>query len=326
LAAQANGEDPIDALKDYAQEEWEAISRQYEQAVGAPPGDEQVKLFNDGLELARVLLVRYFDHYGWVKAIPEQFEFVAVECTFRLPIPGTEHFLRGTFDALMKDVTNGEFWVKENKTFSDQPDASKMRTDDQLTGYSWAAQELFGVPVAGVLYDGISKKMPRAPTKTVDGRLSRQWIDTDYETYRQAIQDNVIREVLDSSTGELIRVPDHNKDGYYDDILHRLKARDEVGDVWWKRFKVYIPQHSIEMWGRDLARSVEEMANNPAIYPNFRWEGCWDCDYSRDLCPAIQLGEDSEWVMKSSYIRSEGHRTFTNPDALTPEVARKLLG
>ena len=59
-------------------------------------------------------------------------------------------------------------------------------------------------------------------------------------------------------------------------------------------------QAEIEEFGRLLVREVNDMANDPQIYLNRRWEGCYDCSFVK-LCNAESKGEDIELVKASSY-------------------------
>jgi hypothetical protein len=65
------------------------------------------------------------------------------------------------------------------------------------------------------------------------------------------------------------------------------------------------------------------MANpDLAIYPNFRWEGCWDCQ-TRDLCLAEEFGEDLDYIKRTRYERWGGYGT-TKAQELTPQTVGAL--
>jgi hypothetical protein len=90
----------------------------------------------------------------------------------------------------------------------------------------------------------------------------------------------------------------------YDGI--RKKASRSGEDL--LRIQIRIPQSSIDIWNTLLPSLYREMTKpNIPIIPNFRFEGCWDCGV-KDLCHAVQFGEDLEHVMRR-YRRGEGHRT-----------------
>lgn len=50
----------------------------------------------------------------------------------------------------------------------------------------------------------------------------------------------------------------------------------------------------------ELAAVTNDMANDPSIYRNFRWEGCWDCQMIK-LCLAEYKNESPESTRKQHY-------------------------
>jgi PD-(D/E)XK nuclease superfamily protein len=51
----------------------------------------------------------------------------------------------------------------------------------------------------------------------------------------------------------------------------------------------------LDEWGRNLTLEINEMANNPEIYPNVPWQGCDDCRF-RDLCQAQMNGASQDEI------------------------------
>jgi hypothetical protein len=92
----------------------------------------------------------------------------------------------------------------------------------------------------------------------------------------------------------------------YDGLGKRISRKPEGNFI---RYKVRIPRASIDRWTTDLPEIYRAMASpKTKIYPTFGYLGsCWEC-HVRDLCRAIQFGEDLEYKMRD-YRRGEGHRT-----------------
>lgn len=247
LDAQLRGEDPFTALEAYFADEEARAQAAYVAVVGTVPSPSELKAAKDVRDLAFTLLTKYVARYGGgdVRAnLIHPYVPLESEVSFRVPIPGTRGYLAGTFDALVRHKDRaGERWVLERKTFTNPPTVENLYVDTQLTLYCWAAELLFSEPVAGVLYDGIGKRIAKAP------------------------------------------------DGVF------------------VRHKIEIPRASLERWSQDLPRIYREMASaKTPIVPSFGYLGdCWDCNV-RDLCHAIQRGQDVERVMLG-YHRGEGHRT-----------------
>lgn len=185
-----------------------------------------------------------------------------------------------------------DFIVTHN-SYSVQPDLEKLSTNDQFTAYCWAAQALLGAPIAGILYDGIKRKLPSAPALLQSGKLSKTWNDSlDYATY------------LDAIDGYNLDADD------YKDILLRLKERDAQDQTpFFTRWKINISPAQVQTFASYLPAIYRSMTNEPEIYPTFLWQGCWDCQV-RDLCKAIQFGEDVEWMIRQGYTKGSGSQSF----------------
>lgn len=74
-----------------------------------------------------------------------------------------QHYLRATFDGLIQDA-QGNLYVLEHKTYGRRPRIESLHTNDQFTGYVWAANQLGIGRVIGVAYDGMWKR-PSAPRR-----------------------------------------------------------------------------------------------------------------------------------------------------------------
>lgn len=72
------------------------------------------------------------------------------------------------------------------------------------------------------------------------------------------------------------------------------------------------PQYELENFGTQLAAELDEMGsffgasgeklNSPLIFPNRRWEGCWDCKQFSELCEAQSKDPIKyELLLKHSY-------------------------
>ena len=113
-------------------------------------------------ENVRVILAEWFDAHQTL-----DYEVVpgSVESDFSLEL-AEGYVYRGRFDALVR--RGGKLWVLDTKT-TGKLDGNFWRgfvLDATLTGYVWAAEQLFKEPVAGVIIEGIQiKEIPRSNTK-----------------------------------------------------------------------------------------------------------------------------------------------------------------
>jgi len=289
LASQVNGQDPLEAVKTWCEEESEKLSAAYRSRVGADLSRAERARLAESRDKAIAIVRNYFDYYGWKQPLEDEgLEYVAAEVSWRLKIPGTnDGFLAGTFDGLAVTENSG-VWIIEHKTYTQANTLEALATDDQMLHYFWAASQLFQEPVIGVLYDGIAKKLPSVPTRLKSGAMSRARIATNWATYKRAL----VEADLDLEE--------------YDDVRELLVDRP---NPFYKRIRVIFPTSSFACLEQNLAELYRDMSDpNTSKYPNFRWEGCWDCSYS-DLCKAQQFDGDFDFVRGTQFRRSEGHRT-----------------
>ena len=167
--------------------------------------DDQQQMTLEDLDEARQLMTTmlegYIDHYQPI--LGTQFEYLASEQTFRVPIPNTDGHLRGTVDGLALNKHTGDIWVLEHKTFSRKPSFGTIMLDEQLRTYAWAIPQVTDAPrVGGVLYDGLWKKEPTIPTMLKNGKMSTRKLDTTRKVYTEEL----LRNGLDPKDLSLIHI------------------------------------------------------------------------------------------------------------------------
>lgn len=282
----------VQCWRDWAQAEMDRIS-----ASQGTLWDEQVEEYNKSVDLGAGMLQGYVawsaeadykDATGFKQVLYTEKEFAVI-------VPGEdgqpyrfkdasgvewEIWLVGRLDMVVQDWDD-RIWVLDHKTSKDRLDAEILTLDDQMTMYLWAAQSILNQPVAGCLYNVLRKKLPTVPKVLVSGKgLSRdKSIDTTYEVYLKAIEDNGFD-------------PDD-----YADYLDMLLNKDTG---FFTRVKVHRNQHEIAMAGRMLLMEAIDMLNQPYIYPNPTWDCRWKCDY-KDLCLAMNRNDDVEYLRRTMY-------------------------
>jgi PD-(D/E)XK nuclease superfamily protein len=286
LAVQSLGGDPLEAIRDFFYFSMERLQDRYLAEVGTYLGPEELAELEEERLLCLSLIKAYFDRYGTTNPI-KPYRMLAPEVTFCIPLfEEYPIFLIGTIDAVALDEQRCPVPI-ETKTYSRRPKRENWRFNHQLYGYAAALQILTKRRVAYGLYNGINKKSPTTPRILKDGSVSRAWIDTTYDLYREAVV-----QVHGS-------VPNH-----YLDILNRLKARDmSPENAFFTRFRIPILQHALERWWSNAQIIALEAAHYPAIYPNFEWSGCPMCRV-KDLCHAIEAGEDTQYLIATGYTKS----------------------
>jgi hypothetical protein len=79
----------------------------------------------------------------------------------------------GVFDAIVEDAS-GDLWVFETKTVANLTEGffDKLAIDRQALRYVYAARQIFGPRVKGLIYNAVSKTAPRPPGRRQDGWMS----------------------------------------------------------------------------------------------------------------------------------------------------------
>jgi hypothetical protein len=278
-ACRALGSDPYNAVDIYYEDVVDQLAKRYEAVVGAPLSEQEWAILADEREMVQAMMRAYYARYGRENPT-KPYQIIAPEITFRIPlVPDYDIYLIGTIDRAFIDP-QGNPLPGEIKTYKTAPKKVDWTYNHQIYGYAAAMQVLTRQRVKYALYDGIRKKMPTMPRVLKDGTLSTAWIDTTYDVYRAKLLE------VYGGDKSILHHP------AYAEFMSRLKARDLSPDsAFHTRFRLPISQKAIEKWWDQAVTLACEMANYPAIYPNFPWDGCRFCRV-RDLCHAIQSGDD----------------------------------
>jgi len=175
----------------------------------------------------------------------------------------------------------GRLWIVEYKT-AKQIRVLHLDVDEQVTAYCWAAWRLYGVHVAGVVYQQFAKRMPVLPKVLATGRVS-----TDV---RQATSAALYARLLVDMYGNLDTAPNEN-------IIALNKIRmseDEDRDRFIVRHRIERNEMQLLSFEQKVLLELEDEANpNLAMYPN----ATKDCD---NMCPlqaaCIAMDDGSDWA------------------------------
>lgn len=311
LSSQALGGDPLAAVLTFFQQTVDQLNEQWMERIGNGLGPEEMSILAEQRDMVLGMVRAYVDRYG--RSTPTKpYRIVAPEVTFRVPlVPDYDIFLVGTIDRVHVDKF-GNPVVGECKTYKAKPNRTGWRFNHQIYGYAAALEILTGQKVPLALYDGARKKAPTIPRVLKDGTLSTAWIDTTYEVYKEKL--------LEVYGGDKTIL--HHR--AYAPFLARLKERDLSPDnsAFHCRFRVPISRWALELWWDQAQRIAMEMKHSPVIYPHFDWQGCPMCRV-RDLCHAIQAGDDLDYMLNEEYAVGLTHTRQAKLIA-TPENVRSL--
>lgn len=283
---------------------WMENERAEMRKVGALWPQEEAKLAEQ-----TVLMRGMLDHYMlWVQKqvgrwADGNLKFVAHEQEFSVPLrnpagrASSKVYLAGRFDGLVENISDGTFWIWETKTTrSIQELERSLANDEQCGAYIYAAQELYDVPVSGVLYNIMRKKVPTQPQALQNGMLSKNKnIDTSAEVYLDAV-----KRQHPGIDGAGIRE-------FYGDIIQHLL--DEP-NKFFARVPVYRTANEIRQLAHDLWTVALEMtrATTP-LYPTPNWMNCNFCHF-RGPCLAFNAGADYQFMLQNEFQTKEVAKSF----------------
>lgn len=138
---------------------------------------------NDSWENLLQILEQYAAHYGE----EEQWTVVAPEVGFSFPIRGTEFVYCGSLDCYIEWPGYGRLLREDKSTgmYITKSYVKQWSVSSQVTGYIWAASQVYGEIPFGALMNMVSKKPRKDPSdkfvRTFETRSEfqiNQWLDT----------------------------------------------------------------------------------------------------------------------------------------------------
>ncbi len=246
---------------------------------GARPGVNENAVLLDAMELGLAMMTNYIQHHK--TPVPKHMTWVSPEQKVRVPIPGTvcevcTHYMPKWIGNI--HVNHDHCQVCQD------PDKWIICPGCDGTGHHILEGTLDGL---------------------IQDKHGRLFI-LEHKTYGR----NPKRETLDSSDQFLaylwvLRQLDIGPVGglAYDGMWKRATPpRGKTLSDLFVRCVLTRTNEEMDEFGEQLADLVTDMANQPKIYMNRRWEGCTDCGYER-LCLAQSRGEDVEYIERTYYTQ-----------------------
>jgi len=244
--------------------------------------------WQEHLQLGIVLMTYYAEEWLSCRPALDTYELLgvpqvevngAIDLGVRTP-DGRRVLYGFTLDRVITDDF-GRLWIVEYKT-AKQIRVLHLDVDEQITAYCWSAWRLYGVHVAGVVYQQFAKRMPLLPKVLATGRVS-----TDV---RQATSAPLYSRLLVDMYGGLDTSPNEN-------IIALNKIRmteDEDRDRFIVRHRIERNEMQLLSFEQKVLLELEDIANlNLPMYPN----ATKDCD---NMCPlqaaCIAMDDGSDWA------------------------------
>lgn len=281
-------------------DEWVVAQRQRVIEYTGPLWQHEKEQFSEIETLGKIML----KHYElWVKStrtpLDSGYEFLGTEHLFKLPLPGTRNLAyAGRIDGLVQERNTGNIYIVEFKTTRSLSYMGNVFRGLQATAYLWAAQQLYGKKVTGILYRVLVKKLPANPKPLARGGFSKdKRIKSTPEWYSHCLKTVAKLDAADS--GEDWKQLARSYHQAATPTLNMLKARE---NGFFLQVKLQRSQRQIDSTVEVLRELGKEMAN-PRIRI-FRRSGfhCGFCRF-KDPCDLRILGYDYQAVIDAEYAR-----------------------
>lgn len=288
-------------------------------------------------EVAQILAEEYtlgmgmLNHYDqWAPSAKEKYadrrlKFLATEISFNLPMPSpsgrpsSRIRLAGRFDGLVQHKDTGLFWLFETKTTRDLRDLSWVGNDIQAGVYIWAAQQMFDVPIQGVLYNFLLKKAPRIPRPLKRGGYSiakNELAATTFELLLEQLSDDAANAAgidfipavgYNITKEEFEKLPTDvgnfflQRRGYIKQYREQLQFLKDRGNTFFRREEFRRTQRELKVLmaevhhiGLEMVRPSTWMYANPGFFT------CNMCSF-QDPCRLKNAGGQFKIVLEYEY-------------------------
>lgn len=249
--------------------------------------DEEKDFYGDMPTEINRIMKSYFWHY---KHDPWEYKEVELELTARLP---NGVLIRIKFDGLVQ--TKYGLYLVDHKSHKTLPKLTYQSLDTQSPLYMWVARQN-GIPVDGFIWNYIRWKAPTVPAlvyaQTKNPRLSKSVTETDYPTYKKAIQEYGL-----------------NPKDYADRLKYYKSLQYKPGEAQASPFlrrvvRDYEPE-KVQRVLKEAMRTAERQNtydfSDPDAVERTVGRHCeFMCSYS-DLCTAQLLGHNVRPILKQNY-------------------------
>lgn len=210
-----------------------------------------------------------------------QYEVVDVSKMTTVTVQIQPISFHGTCDRILIDKW-GRFWILDYKT-AKSADVDKLDTDDQISRYCWALEQVIGIPISGFIYLQLTKAVPKAPRVLNSGELS-----TDK---RQKTTRGLYRKAIINLYGSVDRAPQ----GVIDTLNVLAEKETPEGDDfirWDKVPRTY--NQKVSTYHHILAEAKEMIQMDQYLIPSPTRDCIWDCPF-RAACIALDRQNRSEF-------------------------------
>lgn len=273
------------------------ITKAFEERTGHKIQSDNLASLHNVVELGVAMMKNYEEYHK--APLPAHMRFAMPEQEVLIPVPGTEHPCENCFGTgLVKDhvVTAGPTYYKKC---------------DTCNGTKVVFHHL-SATLDGLLQDDKDRFLV-LEHKTYENRpkLRDLYMNDQFTGYAWVVRALGIGRVYgvaydgmwkrDKPPKSVKAESGVNRPGKMDDLFIRKVLEKEDAEL--------------DVWGENLTKEINEMANDPAIYPNVMWSGCGGCPFI-DPCRMKMRGEDPSKLLELRYTQREVVRGGKTTEAI----------
>jgi hypothetical protein len=213
---------------------------------------------------------------------------------------------KGRVDLLVEDNDLGGLWVRDYKSVKNIPTDDERMMSPQNCLYIWALHGM-GYPVRGFVYDYLRTKPPTIPHLYkrsgkwgAAGTLSQAGnLDTDYETYIQAIKD---------AHGDAWK--EWAKRVYKAKLLQLRENQWR----WYRRVPIPVEEDKVKQAVAEFLVTVKDIERRNLKYPprSYFYSCRWGCEY-HELCTASFAGLDISEMIAHDFTFEDERYSEADP-------------
>lgn len=254
------------------------VIEKYVNATGHEPTSEELDPLLDAITLGSSMMANYQSYYK--VPLPTRLKFCIPEQEIIIPIPGTEHWCSRCDGRTFFVVSTSPYVVEEKCTECNGTGKTYHYLKARLDALAQDRRDNLYV-VERKTYD---KRPDLALLEATDQFIGYDWVAQQFA--KQLPGSPRVIGIAYDGMWKRATPPQRPKKLTIEDLFVRTiitPAQDEVNE-----------------YGLELARTVVDMANDPYIYKNRVWNGCWDCSFEH-LCRTQSQAGDVDWILRTMF-------------------------
>ena len=275
----------------------------------SPIWKEEVAIYT---KMYKECVAMLYHYHLWVTEWQKDaaYEVVSMEQEFDVPLPeggvmgapASPYHLSGRFDGVVRDKATGKLYLLEFKTTANMRSTMWVTKYPQATAYTWAASQLFGQPLEGILYRFLVKAAPCDLRVLASGKYSQD--KSQKTTYEWVL--GQLRQVASAYANPAEKLSQLMLENH--EILNYLSMVDE--NPFFMEIKVNRTPEQIQEFMYGLYSDAQLMAD-PNL-PCYSMSGihCGYCPF-KDACGKKDMGGDYQFLLDTLFTNREFWETPT---------------